>query len=148
MALTRWDPTREFTSLQKEMNRLFDELSPVRLAEIRLPENRLTPALELNETADAIDLKLEVPGMAPEDIEVEVAAASVTISGERKTEALGEAAGVKRSEFYYGKLYRKVSLPARVENTAATADYKDGILYLHLPKLEAEKRSVVKVNAK
>ena len=70
----------------------------------------------------------------------------VAISGERKSETKSEEKGITRSEFRYGKFQRVIPLPARIENTNVTAEYKDGILELTLPKSEAEKNKVVKVN--
>jgi HSP20 family protein len=71
---------------------------------------------------------------------------TVYISGERKQETKTEDKGTTKSEFYYGKFQRVIPLPARVKNAHVTADYQDGILKLTLPKLEAEKTKVVKIN--
>ncbi len=100
----------------------------------------------MNETADAIHLKLEVPGMEAKDLDVQVTENAVSISGERKSETKTEDKGITRTEFRYGKFRRVVPLPARIQNTNVTAEYKDGILNLTLPKTEQEKNKVVKVN--
>ena len=104
------------------------------------------PAAELTETEEALHLKLEVPGMEASDLDVEVTADSVSISGERKEESQSEEKGLTRSEFRYGSFSRVIPLPVEIENTNVTAEYKDGILNLTLPKVEAEKTQVVKVN--
>jgi HSP20 family protein len=145
MALTRWEPFREIDTLQRQMNRLFEDFAP---SSSRWDNGGLSisPAAELNETADAIHLKLEVPGMNANDLNVEVTSDAVSISGERRSEHQSEKNGVTRSEFRYGKFQRVIPLPSRVQNTDAKADYKDGILTLTLPKLEEEKNKVVKVN--
>jgi HSP20 family protein len=104
------------------------------------------PAAEIEETKDAIHLKLEVPGMEAKDIDVQVTENAVLISGERKSETKTEEKGITRSEFQYGKFRRVIPLSARIQNTNVTAEYKDGILNLTLPKTEAEKNKVVKVN--
>ncbi|MGL4882936.1 MAG: Hsp20/alpha crystallin family protein, partial [Waterburya sp.] len=70
----------------------------------------------------------------------------VAISGERKAETKSEENCKTRSEFRYGKFSRVIPLPVRIQNTNVTADYKDGILNLTLPKSEEEKTKVVKVN--
>jgi HSP20 family protein len=145
MAITRWQPFQDITSLQREMNRLMETFAPIRWQDLGNLETGFVPAVEVAETDAFIDLKLEVPGIKPEDMDIQVSAHSVTISGERKTETNSESDGVKRSEFYYGKFYRTVPLSAKVENTAVTAQYQDGVLQLHLPKVEAEKDQVVKV---
>lgn len=143
MSLIRWEPLRELDLLQKEMNRLFEQFTPSH--EKPLFDSSLIPAVEFNETDNAIDLKVEIPGMAPEDISIEVTADSVAITGERKSETKTEENGSTRSEFRYGKYQRIIPLPMPVQNVEAKADYKDGILSLHLPKDEVAKTRVVKV---
>ncbi|MEJ6484850.1 Hsp20/alpha crystallin family protein [Nostoc punctiforme UO1] len=68
------------------------------------------------------------------------------MSGERKSETKTQNNGTTKSEFYYGKFQRVIPLSARIQNTNVTADYKDGILNLALPKSEQENNKVVKVN--
>jgi HSP20 family protein len=144
MALVRWEPFREIDTLQRQMNRLFDELLPV-TREMRDGITFVPPA-EMEETADAIHLKLEIPGMDAKDLNVEVSAEAVSISGERKSETKTEEKGVTRTEFRYGKFERVIPLSARIQNDKVQAEYKDGILTLTLPKAEEEKSKVVKVN--
>jgi HSP20 family protein len=84
--------------------------------------------------------------MEAKDLDVQVTENTVAIRGERKSETKSEDKGVTRSEFHYGKFQRIIPLPARVQNTNVKAEYKDGILTLTLPKTEAEKNKVVKVN--
>lgn len=144
MALIRWEPLREVNSLQREMNRLFDALSPA--LEERTNGISFMPAAEIHETPEAIQLKLEVPGLDAKDLDVQVTAEAVAISGERRSETKAEENGMVRSEFRYGKFQRVIPLPVRVQNNKVEAQYKDGILNLTLPKAEEEKNRVVKVN--
>ena len=146
MALVRWEPFQEMDSLQREMNRLFDAFSPKSLIKGEPDGFAFVPAAEMSETPEAIDLKLEVPGLEAKDLEVEVEADSVSIKGERKSETKTEENGVTRTEFRYGKFHRVIPLPSRIENTNVTAEYKDGILHLVLPKSPEERNKVVKVN--
>jgi HSP20 family protein len=104
------------------------------------------PAAELKETEDAIHLKLELPGIQAQDLDLQVTENAVYLSGERKSETQSEDKGVIKSEFQYGKFQRVIPLSARIENTNVTADYKDGILNLTLPKAQEEKNKVVRVN--
>jgi HSP20 family protein len=143
MALIRWQPFREIDALQREMNRLFDSLTADMTS---LSNQAFMPAAELHETADAIHLKLEVPGIDTKDLDIQVSADAVSVSGERKSESTSEDKGVKRTEFRYGRFQRVFQLPARIQNDHVTADYKDGILTITLPKAEGEKTKVVKVN--
>jgi HSP20 family protein len=84
--------------------------------------------------------------MEAKDLNVEVMADSVSISGERKSETKTEEKGVTRTEFRYGQFRRVIPLPVKVQNDNVTAEYSDGILTLALPKAEAQKNKVVKVN--
>ncbi|BAU64469.1 heat shock protein Hsp20 [Stanieria sp. NIES-3757] len=68
------------------------------------------------------------------------------IAGEHKSKTKTEENGTTRSQFRYGKFSRVISLPTRIQNTNLTADYKDGILNLTLPKSEEERNKVVRVN--
>lgn len=144
MALVRYNPWNEMNALQRSFNRLFDDM----LA----PDNSdfgnfsKVPAAELSETDEAVNLKLEIPGMNAKDLDIQVTEDAVSIRGERKEESTTEENGTKRSEFRYGKFERVIPLPARIQNTDVKADYKDGILNLHLPKAQEEKNKVVKVN--
>ena len=145
MVLVRYNPWQEMNSLQRQLNRLFDEA----LTPTNWEENgnfSKIPAAELTETDDALHLKLEVPGMSAKDLDIQVTVDKVAITGERKAETENNENGKTRSEFRYGKFQRVIPLPVRIENTNVTADYKDGILHLNLPKSNEEKNKVVKVS--
>ncbi|WP_193198981.1 Hsp20/alpha crystallin family protein [Nostoc sp. MG11] len=144
MTLVRWNPWQEFNAMQRQINRLFDE-DTLSSAFVERSFSRV-PAAELKETEDAIHLKLELPGIEAKDLDLQVTQNAVYLSGERKSEAKTEDKGVIKSEFHYGKFQRVIPLSARIQNTNVTAEYKDGILNLTLPKAEEEKNKVVKVN--
>ncbi|EPF23145.1 MAG: Hsp20/alpha crystallin family protein [Microcystis aeruginosa Ma_MB_F_20061100_S19] len=146
MALIRWEPFREVESLQKEMNRLLDRIVPTDVGNGEKVGLSFIPAAEMTETPEAVQLKLEIPGMEAKDLNVEVTADSLTINGERKSEIKTEEEGFTRTEFRYGKFHRVIPLPVQVDNTNVAAEYKDGILNLTLPKAEEEKNKVVKVS--
>jgi HSP20 family protein len=146
MALIRWEPFREVESLQKEMNRLLDRIVPTDVGNGEIVGLSFIPAAEMTETPEAVQLKLEIPGMEAKDLNVEVTADSLTINGERKSEIKTEEEGFTRTEFRYGKFHRVIPLPVQVDNTNVAAEYKDGILNLTLPKAEEEKNKVVKVS--
>ena len=142
--LVRYNPWQELNALERQINRLFEDT--------RVPSTLLqkgwvrVPAVELQESEDTIHLKLELPGIEEKDLDIQVTQDAVHISGERKSETKTENNGTTRSEFYYGKFQRVIPLSTKVQNTNVTADYKDGILNLILPKTEQEKNKVVKVN--
>ena len=141
--LSNWEPFREIGSLQREMNSLFDRLTPNLNRE--LSEFTFTPSAEIKETDDEICLKLEVPGLEAKDLDIEVTEDAVAISGERKEETKSEEKGMKRSEFRYGRFERVIPLPARIQNDKVKAEYKDGVLNLTMSKSEEEKNKVIKV---
>ena len=145
MTLIRWEPFREIDSLQRQMNRLFDNLTHTATDGENLGISFMPPA-EIQETPEAFHLKLEVPGMEAKDLDVQVTAESVAISGERKEEIKTEEKGMTRTEFRYGQFRRVIPLPTRIQNEQVQAEYKNGILSLTLPKAEEEKNKVVKVN--
>lgn len=135
MMLTRYNPWQELNALQRQMDSLFEQKVTAK-----------APVAELHETDAALILKLELPGVEASDVDIQVSEKAVSVSAERKTETKTEDNGNVRSEFYYGKFQRVIPLPARIQNTDVKAEYKDGILNLTLPKAEAEKNKVVKVN--
>lgn len=144
MALIRWQPFREMEALQRDMNRMFESLAPMEQGSSM--QQTFMPLAEMEETDDAIHLKVEVPGMSADDLDVQVTKEAVMITGERKTESKSEKNGMKRSEFRYGKFSRTIPLSTRIDNTNVKGDYQDGILTLELPKAEDEKNKATKVN--
>lgn len=145
MAIVRYNPWQEMNSLQRQLNRLFDDaLAPERSNDFGNWPN--FPSAEITEKDDAFDLRLEVPGIEAKDLDIQVMADRVAIAGERKSQTESEENGNTRSEFRYGKFQRVIPLPARIQNAEVTANYQDGILHLTLPKSEDEKNKVVKVN--
>ena len=144
MAVVRYTPWQEINSLAGQLNSLFDDTLPARWEDFGNLSK--VPAAELSETDEALHLKLEVPGMEAKDLDIQVMADRVAIAGERKSETKSTEDGKTLSEFSYGKFSRVIPLPVRIQNTNVTADYKDGILNLTLPKVEEEKNKVVKVN--
>ncbi len=136
--LVRYNPWQELNALQRQIDQVFEDFPAPTLSK--------APAAELHETEDALHLKLELPGIQAKDVNVEVTENAVKVIAERKEETKTDDNGKTRSEFYYGKFQRVISLPARIENTEVKAQYKDGILNLTLPKTQQEKNKVVKVN--
>jgi HSP20 family protein len=145
MTLVRWEPMREIDAVRREMDRLLGDFMSTADRDY-FDRSSFIPAVELAETDDAVILKLEIPGIAAEDLDIQATSESVTIQGERKLEKTVEGENYNRSEFRYGKFRRVVPLPVRVQNTASQASYRDGLLSLTLPKAEEEKNKVVKVS--
>jgi len=143
MSLIRYNPLREIDTLQRQMNQLFDEVFlPAERSGERLA---FSPMAELSENEEAYVLKVELPGIKPEEVEVQASKDSVSIMGERQDTRETESNGFHRTEFRYGKFHRVIPIPGSIQNTEVKADYLDGILTLTLPKAEEAKHKVVKV---
>lgn len=144
MVLVRYTPWQKMATLENQINRMFDDLATRKTRGFAdIPR---VPAAEIYENDDALYLKLEIPGIEAKDLDIQVSEEAVSITGERKSETKTENHGNTRSEFYYGKFQRIIPLNARIQNTDVTAEYKNGILKLTLPKSNAEKNKVVKVS--
>jgi HSP20 family protein len=143
MALIRWQPFHEMDALQRDMNRMFEALASNEQTSMR---QAFLPLAEMEQTEDAVHLKVEVPGMNADDLDVQVTKDAVMISGERKSESKSENNGMKRSEFRYGSFSRTIPLPVPIDNNQVKGDYQDGILTLELPKLQKQENKVTKVN--
>jgi len=145
MALIRWQPFRELDELQQEMNRVFDNLGYSSLARKTDGLTSFVPPAEMEETEDAVLIRLEVPGINPEDIDIQASAEAVSIRGERKSELKTEEKGMTRTEFRYGSFQRVIPLSTRIHHNQVEAEYKNGVLELTLPKVEETKQKAVKV---
>ena len=134
-----------FANLRDEINTLFE--APFWPASTRQAQlfNGWTPALDLYQTNDDVVAVVELPGMRKEEIELSLHDGMLTISGERKDDtAEGDKTG--RTERFVGKFRRSISLPTRVDVNKVTANYKDGILTVTLPKAEEVKPKQIQVN--
>jgi HSP20 family protein len=103
------------------------------------------PALDVYEDKDSVIVKAELPGMKKEEIEVTLHDGALSLSGERKGEEKFQDAETCRSERFVGRFQRTVTLPAEVKGDQVTAQYKDGILTVTLPKSEAAKPKQIEV---
>ena len=104
-----------------------------------------SPALDAFEDKDKYTVCIEVPGLKKDDLNVTVHDGVLTISGERKTEKDVKEGTVHRTERYYGKFSRSVSLPSAVRADKVSAAYKDGVLTVEVPKAEEAKPKTIEV---
>ena len=143
--LSTWPSFGRLTDLRDDLDRLFG--SP--LAECARGSNLLsgwTPALDLYEDKDNLFVKVELPGMKREEIDVSLHEGSLSISGERKSEQKHQDADVYRAERFFGRFQRTVALPTAVAADKVKAQYKDGILTITLPKTDEAKPKRIDVN--
>jgi HSP20 family protein len=148
MTITRWQPLYRLNTLQRDMDRLFDQLTQTSWGDTTPTQHNQdwVPAVEVKETDAQVILRAEVPGVSAEDLDIQVTRNAVAITGEHRYENKSEDNGYYRSEFRYGQFQRIVPLPSKVENEQVKAEFKDGILTLTMPKAEDERRKVFKVN--
>ena len=140
--LTNWTPFDRLSSLRDEMNRLFDFSSPTRDTGLF---SGWAPALDVHDDKDNFVVTVELPGMKKEDIEISLHEGTLTVGGERKHQREDKEEGAFRSERYFGRFQRSVTLPARVDAGKVNATYKDGVLTIDLPKAEEAKPKHIEV---
>src|SRR5208283_1597216 len=140
-----WAGFGRLSSLRDELDRLF-ETPGADFARASQLLSGWTPALDVHEDKDNFVVHAELPGMNREEIEVSLHDGALSISGERKAEKKFEEAAVYRTERFFGKFQRTVTLPEAVAADRVKAQYKDGILTVTLPKTEAAKPKQIEVN--
>ncbi|MCD6405066.1 MAG: Hsp20/alpha crystallin family protein [Planctomycetes bacterium] len=131
-------------SLRDEMNRLFDDFFGGGLLRAPLGSEWL-PALDVSETDTGIVVRAEVPGIAPEDIDISLTGDTLIIKGEKKQEEKKEEENYYRMERCYGSFQRVVTLPGSVDASKVTATHKNGVLTVTLEKKEESKAKVIDI---
>jgi HSP20 family protein len=144
--LTRWDPFREYTTLQDRMNRLFQDSLGHEGREESLSTSGFAPAVDVYEDEHNVTLKIEVPGIDEKDIDVRVENNTLIVHGERKFEKEEKEENYRRIERQYGNFTRVFSLPNTVDSESITADYDKGVLKIRLAKKAEAKPKQIKVN--
>jgi HSP20 family protein len=152
---TRQEWELPFVSLQREMNKLFDNffggLSPSPWAPLeRGGAESFIPRIDVSETDKEIRVSAELPGMDENDIDVSLTKDTLTIRGEKKEEKEDKGKDYYRMECSYGSFSRNVPLPAEVNTDKVEATFKKGILYVTLPKTMSaiEKTKKVPIKSK
>ena len=145
--LTRWEPFREMEDLQNRLSTLFGR-TPMRRGNgkenITLPE--WTPLADITEDDREYVVKAELPELKKEDVKVTVENGVLTISGERKFEKEEKKKKYHRVERGYGSFVRTFALPEDADANKVKAQFKQGILEVHLPKNEKAKPKQIEVN--
>jgi HSP20 family protein len=141
MALVKWRmPSAEMDRLERRMRRLFD--APFHL-DVFGDEVGWSPAVELSETDDAISLTVELPGMSTDDVEISLQNNTLTVRGEKKSEHEEKEKERYMYERFYGSFQRSFRLPASVQEDAVTAEFRNGVLKVILPKsIESQGRKI------
>jgi HSP20 family protein len=143
--LTRWDPFREFTTLQDRMNRLFQQ-SYGEGREESLTTGAFAPAVDVYEDEHNVTLKIEVPGIDEKDLDIRIENNTLTVHGERKFEKEEKEENYRRIERQYGSFTRSFTLPNTVDSDSIQANYEKGVLKIKLAKKAEAKPKQIKVN--
>jgi len=147
--LTRWEPLREFSTMQdrmNRMNRLFRESYSPEGPEEALTTTSFAPPVDIYEDEHTITLELEVPGIDEKDIDVRVEGNTLSVHGERKIEKEEKEENFRRVERQYGSFTRSFTLPSSVDPAQVSADYDKGVLKIRLAKKAEAKPKQIKVN--
>ena len=142
--LTGWEPFRELMEMRRDWDRLFDD----NLFRPLWAENgHSAPLVNLYQTVDEIHVKAAMPGVKPEDVEIEVNGFVLTIKAEVKQEEECKDATYHVRERRYRSYAHSLNLPTPVKAEKAQAEVSDGILHVTLPKAEEAKPKVITVKA-
>ena len=148
MAVVKWDPFRDLISIQDRMNRLFEQTLTRSRGEEGVSATTWTPAVDIYETADMIVMKAELPGVAREDIQIQIDGNTLTLRGERRFAKDVQEESYLRIERAYGSFHRAFTLPAGVQQDRVRALFKDGVLELSLPKAEEAKPKKIAIDVR
>jgi len=142
--MTRRSPNRTLRNLQREVDSLFDRFFD-RAGSEDGTSAVWAPQTDLMETDDAFQLRLDVPGMSKDDIEVNLQNGTLTVSGERTSERTDEGEEYVRVERAFGTFHRTFTLPDAVDEKNIKATYKNGVLSIHVPKTEESTRRQIEI---
>jgi len=147
-ALTKWNPFRELEDMQNRLTSLFGRTPWRGLGEETMTVTEWTPLVDITEDDKEYLIKAELPEVKKEDVKVSVEEGTLAISGERKFEKEEKGKKYHRIERAYGSFMRSFTLPEGAAGDKVSAEFKDGVLKVHLPKSpEAKPKSIdVKVS--
>lgn len=144
-----WNPQNDLDAIQKQMGNLFNfPFARYPEEDTGLLEGIWNPAMDIYDSKDNIIVRVDIPGMKKEDIDISIHGSTLMIRGEKKESRDAKEEEYVRSERFYGSFNRAVSLPVPVDTAKVEAGYKNGVLELTLPKKEESKPKQLKINVK
>jgi HSP20 family protein len=138
-------PSQDYKTLQNQLNRLFEPFARFASGDEDLVSGAWVPPVDVAETQEQIVVRAEVPGIRQEDIQIEFENGLLTIRGERAIEKT-DAMTWHRVERTYGNFSRSFTLPRTVDPEKITANYRDGILEIAVPKREEAKPKQIRIS--
>ncbi len=139
---------KEFNNLRQQIDRLFDDIlheQPQLGIFSKISEPPWSPAIELQETETELLLKAQLPGINPEELDIQISENAVFLSGEHKEQQKNDDQGIFRSEFHYGRFKRVIPLPVAIQREQAKAEMTAGLLTLTMLKATSASPNLVKV---
>ena len=144
MTISRWYPIREMATLQNRVNSIFQDFSG---DQDSVSSASFVPPVDVFENGEKIVLKLEIPGVKEEDVDIRVENQTLTVRGERKFESEEKEENFHRIERRYGSFYRTFSLPTSVDTENVDASYQAGVLKLVLSKKASSQPKQIKIGS-
>jgi HSP20 family protein len=145
--LTRWNPWKELEEVEKRLSTIFGRPARGTNGEGKeaISVTEWSPLVDITEDEKEYLVKAEIPEMKKEDIKINVDDDVLTVSGDRKYEKEEKGKKFHRVERAYGCFMRSFALPENADGSKISAEYKDGVLKVHLPKSEQAKKKTVEV---
>lgn len=140
-----WLPEHPLQAFRQELDKLWSRFSAG--SDGNGLAGPMSAVLDLSETDDAVEVRMDLPGMKVEDIDIETTVRTLTVSGERKEKFEEKKKRFCRVERRVGRFSRSISLPCDIVQAKVKAEYKDGVLTVSLPKLQPTKTHKVKIEA-
>src|ERR1700722_17677039 len=148
MAVTRWEPYRDLLALQNRMNSVFQDFSRSNNSGEGdlVAASGFVPPVDIYEDENKLVLKVEIPGMRQEDLDVRMENNTLSVKGERSFQSEGKEENFHRVERRYGTFYRAFTVPNTINPESIKAEYDAGVLRLELQKRPESKPKQIKVN--
>ena len=146
MTLYRWEPYRDVLALQNRVNSIFQDFSRNNGENEQFATAGFVPPVDILEDEHKLVLKLEIPGVRREDLDVRLENNTLSVKGERNFQSEGKEENFHRVERRYGSFYRGFTVPTTIDPESIKADYEAGVLRIELQKRAESKPKQIKVN--
>lgn len=146
MDLIKWRPFRELNLMRRDLDRLIDRFFD--FDKELFDRDLWAPEIDISESDEEYVVKADIPGIDQKDLSVTLSGGNLTIKGERREEKEEKKKHFHRIERRYGSFQRTIQIPGEVDENKITANYRDGVLEIHLPKTEKTKPREIKVEVK
>jgi HSP20 family protein len=147
MTLVRWRPMRDMVGIQEEVNSIFDRFFGRNIWDDgeSIDTQNWYPRVDISENDDEFIVQTELPGLKKDDVQITFDNGALKIEGERKQEKVDKNINYHRVERAYGKFSRVFQVPSQIQANKISADFKDGLLNITLPKAEEVKPKSIDV---